>query len=419
MPEKNLNEWLKCLESLHPSAIDLGLERVKKVGERLQIISFNCPVILVGGTNGKGSTVAMLSAIYQTAGYQVAAYTSPHLLHFTERLLIQGKPLTENEWCTAFEVVEKARGEIRLTYFEFTTLAAFWLIQSRADIEVAILEIGMGGRLDAVNIVEPDLSIVTSIALDHQAYLGPDRNSIGHEKAGIFRSGKPALCGDPDPPKTILETAHKLNTLFICQGKDFFYEKEANRKSWSWKKGKETWQDLPVPSLPLQNASTVLAAISLLQSTLPVSQVDIKKALSTVQLAGRMQRISAPILTIVDVAHNPHASALLAENLKTFSPAPQNWHAVVGILKDKDIKETLSPLLPVINQWYPCTLKGERGSSAEGLIQHLKEAGINPVTGFENPTLAYQKALSEANEKDGIIVFGSFYTVAEILALNQ
>lgn len=403
---------------MHPNSIDLGLERISQVAQKLGLQVFTTPVITLAGTNGKGSSAAMLAAIYTAAGYRTAVYTSPHLLLFTERLHIQNQPLPESRWCAAFAHIDKGRANVSLTYFEFVTLAALLLIQQHA-LDVIILEVGMGGRLDAVNIVPADLAIITSIALDHVEYLGSDREAIGYEKAGIFRSRTPAVCGDPNVPKSVIAAARKLASPLFCQQRDFFYT-QLNEQLWRWHNHHTCLAPLPVPALPLQNAATILQAIDLLQAQLPVSVAAITGGLAKACLKGRMQRLAAPMHTILDVTHNPHAAHLLASNLAAIQPQPAHWHAVVGMLKDKDISGTLAPLGPLISHWYLASLTGERGATALLLQQALASLGIISTTqSFETPALAYQQAVAKALENDAIIVFGSFYTVADVLIFTQ
>ncbi len=416
-----LPDWLNRLTTLHSKTIDLGLTRIKEVatnlsppfakGGREDLTDFSIPVITVAGTNGKGSTVAMLAAIYQAAGYRVATYTSPHLLDFRERLQIQNEMLDEATWCEAFAYIDAVRGEVSLTFFEFTTLAALWILQNK-ELDVIILEVGLGGRLDAVNIVDPTISVITTIDFDHMEYLGDTREAIGREKAGIFRANKPAVCGDFDTPDSVRETAAQLGTELFCQGKNFHHTQ--HEQQWTWQTQNLTLENLPVPALPLQNAATVLQVIHLLQAQLPVTRTAIDQGLRAAKLAGRMQWLKTHIPTVVDVAHNPHAARLLATQLAAVQPQPRHWYAVVGMLKDKDIAGTLKPLMPLIKAWYVGSLTGERGASAEQLHTILQQEQQAAQT-FASPQEAYQKVLQAASEKDAIIVFGSFHTVAEVL----
>lgn len=406
-----LSTWLATIENFHPETIALGLERTKAVAEKLKLLNFPCPIITVAGTNGKGSCVAFLEAILTIAGYRTGAYTSPHLLRFQERARIQKQEITDELWVKAFTQVEQARGQVQLTYFEFTTLAALWLFQ-QAGVEVLILEVGLGGRLDAVNIIDPDIAVITTIALDHMDWLGNTRTAIAQEKAGIMRTNKPAVIGDFAPPETIYSTAKQMGAQLYTVNTDFSYQQKAGY--WDWQSQKNHWQNLPLPNLPMQNAATALMAIELLQPRLKINREHIDQGLQTATLPGRFQQLTKPAPTILDVAHNPAAAELLAQRLQQ-TPCPGQTLAVVSILADKDIAETLRPLIPRVSHWYLAGLAMPRGTKPENLEKHLQAAGVVAYDTRATVTEAYKSAVSHCKNGDRILVFGSFHTVAEVM----
>lgn len=411
MKFKKLSEWLTWLETLHPQWMELGLDRVGAVAKILNLTEFACPVITVTGTNGKGSTVALLEAIYLAAGYRVGAYTSPHLLQFNERIRIQGIEVADENLCHAFEQIEAIRQQTSLTYFEYTTLAAFYLFQ-RANLEVLILEVGLGGRLDAVNLVDADVAVVTTIALDHEAWLGDNREAIGYEKAGIMRSHKPIVCGDLSPPQSILAHALQLSAPFYGLNRDFQFQKRAT--TWQLQTPLQTYGELPIPKIALQNAATALMAMDLLQKRLPVKSAAIKKAIEQVFLPGRFQKIPGPVTTILDVAHNPAGGAWLAECLRQESKTGRVL-AVFSMLTDKHIAETLQPLVAEMDAWFTGPLTAPRAASSAQLTEALQIVGVLDAHIATSFTLAYQAALSYAKPGDKLLVFGSFYAVAQVL----
>ncbi len=416
---QTLDAWLAWQETLHPSAIELGLERPGKVLAAMGLTTPAYAVISVAGTNGKGSSVAMLESILLAAGYRVGCYTSPHLLRYNERVRIDGKPVDDTLLCEAFERIDQARGETSLTYFEFGTLAAIDIF-ARAGLDVAVLEVGMGGRLDAVNLLDADVALVTAIDVDHAAWLGDDREAIGREKAGIFRSRRPAVCSDPTPPLSLLHYATELETELFSLEKQFSYA--VNHDSWRWQGPADTLDDLPLPALcgrfQLQNAAGVLMVLELLAERLPVSPESLHHGLQTVSLPGRFQILPGGVPTIVDVAHNPQSARALAANLKA-TPVPGQTHAVVGMLADKDIPAVLQPMLEVIDLWYPATLNVFRGADAAMLIKMLAEQGLCLAQGYRSVSEALVSAGAGIQPGDRIVVFGSFYTVAEaMLALS-
>ena len=414
-PPASLNDWLIRLERLHPTAIELGLDRVRRVAGALGL-NPNCPVLTVGGTNGKGSTCATLEAIFLAAGYSTGLYTSPHLLRYNERVRIAGHEAGDAELVAAFEAIESARGETSLTYFEFGTLAAM-LLFIRAGVDVVILEVGLGGRLDAVNLWDADVALVTSVDLDHQDYLGDTREAIGFEKAGIFRAGRPALCADPNPPASLLQHAQAIAADLRCIGLDFRYARAG--ASWTWQGRHAACQDLPLPAMAgayqLRNAAAALAALEAVSGQLPVNVEAIRHGLRQARVPGRFQTIgSAPDL-IVDVAHNPEAARALASALDD-APAAGRTLAVIGMLADKDARGVIEALRGRVDAWWACTPDSPRARDAASLaatIRHcLPGADVNLAA---TPVDALAAARSAAREGDRILAFGSFTTVAAVL----
>jgi len=419
-----LKDWLSFLEQGPRGGIALGLERVRIVASRMKI-GFDCPVILVGGTNGKGSTCAMLESILTQAGYKTALYTSPHLLRFNERLRLEQKPVDDERLMASFEVVEAARGLETLTYFEFTSLAIFHAVmQERPDVLIA--EIGLGGRLDAVNILDPDCSIVTAIDIDHAEWLGTSREQIGWEKAHIFRAGRPAVCADPAPPQSLVDHAQAIGADLYLLGRDFNYA--GDRQQWSCAIRGRRRAGLAYPALrgtnQLLNASGVLAALEALRMALPVSAQAIRQGFALVDLPGRFQVLPGQPSVILDVAHNPHAVAHLAANLDQMGFFPETY-AVVGMLADKDVESAFKAIGSRIQHWMLCSLPGPRGLSASVLQERLLEARVLSVDAFgqtatqncfESPRQALSEARARAQDNDRIVVFGSFLTVADVLA---
>jgi dihydrofolate synthase/folylpolyglutamate synthase len=419
---KDLASWLAYIEQQHPQTIALGLERVERVRAAMGLVPL-APVITVAGTNGKGSTCAMLEAILSAAGYRVGLYTSPHLLRYNERVRIAGREADDAALVAAFARVETARtgqgGNTRLTYFEFGTLAAVDLFVRNA-VDVLVLEVGLGGRLDAVNAFAADCAIVTSIGLDHMDYLGATREAIGHEKAGIFRAGKPAVLADPAPPASVLAYAQAIGARPLRLGQDFGYQPGRDQWLFWGPAGRKSGMDYP--ALPgwvqLQNASAALAALDALQQTLPVSMQDLRRGLAEVRLPGRFQVLPERPAVVLDVAHNPQAAEVLADNLSGMGACTRTW-AVFGMLRDKDIAGVAKLLTRHVDCWLACTLPPPRGARAAQLSQALRQAGAHAVREFENPAAAYAAARDEAAEGDRIIVFGSFQTVAEVVAARE
>lgn len=426
-----LDAWLSHLERAHPVGIDMGLARIGQVKAALGL-EFACPVITVGGTNGKGSTCAFLETILVRAGYKVGCHTSPHLLEFNERARVNGQTVADDELLPHFEAVEAARTSlpepVSLTYFEFTTLAILHLFASRG-LDAVILEVGLGGRLDAVNIIDTDCAIVTSIDIDHTEYLGDTREKIAFEKAGIFRPGKPAICGDPAAPQTLVDHAEAIGADLWLVGRDFRYEAQpgAERQQWSYLGRDKRYPALAYPALrganQLINASAALAALESLRAVLPVSAQDIRLGLANVELPGRFQVLPGKPAIVLDVAHNPHAAAVLAQNLGNMGFFPYTY-AVFGAMHDKDIDGVLHHLKGEIDHWCVTDLPLPRAASAEQLEAALRHAGVedgadSSVTRYTSPADAFRDALKRASENDRIVVFGSFHTVAGVMAYRK
>jgi dihydrofolate synthase/folylpolyglutamate synthase len=403
---KTLDEWLRYIERQHPQAIALGLDRVREVRDRMPI-GLRCPVLTVGGTNGKGSTCAMLESILRAGGYRTGLYTSPHLVRYNERVRIAGVEVEDEPLCEAFEAVEKARGDTPLTYFEFGTLAAFEIFANE-NTETAILEVGLGGRLDAVNVVDPDCAVLTSVGIDHVEYLGPDRESIGREKAGIFRAERPAVVAEPDPPRSVLDAPGEKLLL----GKHFGFVAEQAQWSYWGTRGKRAGLAYPAlrGKIQLRNAAAALCALDAMD--LPIAMQDVRRGLAEVQLPGRFQVLPGRPQVILDVAHNVDAAKTLADNLAASGYAPETI-AVCGMLRDKDLAGVLRELAPRITRWHLATLPGPRGASADMLGEAL---GAADAQKFRSPAEAFARALERAEEGDKIVVFGSFLTVGEVMA---
>lgn len=462
-PASPLPQWLSYLETLHPTAIDMGLGRITEVAKRLNL-TLPCVRITVGGTNGKGSTCAMLEAIYLAAGYKVGTYTSPHLVHYNERIRLNGEQADDAGITEQFARIDAARGDITLSYFEFSTLAAMLLFEARG-VDVAILEIGLGGRLDAVNMVDADCAIVTSVDLDHQEYLGTDREQVGWEKAHIFRKGRPAICADPVPPQKLVDYAGSIGADLWLFGRDFNYS--GDRLQWSYGGRTQRRSSLAYPALrganQLLNASAALAAIEALRSSLAVPQQAVRLGLSRVELPGRMQILPGLPTIVLDVAHNPHAAGALGQSLDAMQPYPST-HAVVGMYADKDVENVVRRMASRITHWHCASLEGPRGLSAQALadivrkvlaersasaqeqgaqsggstdaivvpagdagagsptpsvkpavrpVQQRREAEVNC---WPDPVSAFQEARKQVGDNDRIVVFGSFSTVGPVLS---
>ncbi len=410
-----LDEWLAFIERQHVRPIDLGLDRLRVVQAALGQRQ-TCPVILVGGTNGKGSTCAMLERILSCAGYRVGLYTSPHLLAYNERVRVDGQAVADEVLCQSFARVEAARGDVPLTYFEFGTLAA-WEVFAAGSVDAIILEVGLGGRLDATNLYEPDAAIVTSVDLDHMDYLGPTREHIGFEKAGIFRAGRPAICGDPNPPGRLVDQALAIGADLQLLGRDFGFQRQEGQWQYWGRRGKRG--GLAFPALrgtgQLGNACCALAALDALYHRLPVAMQDIRRGLLEVDLPARFQVLPGRPTIVLDVAHNPQAARVLADNLGGMAYHPATW-AVFGMLRDKDIAGVVNAVRHRIDRWLPAELAGPRAASAAELAAILAGAGVpGPFPTFASPAAALAHARESANEGDRIVAFGSFLTVADVL----
>lgn len=407
MVKKNLVEWLDWIKNLHFKEIDLGLERVSEVARRLRLLNPNAVIVTVGGTNGKGSTVAGLEAIYLAAGKRVGAFTTPFLFCYNEQVRILGKPALDEDFCDAFIKVAAACEELTLTAFEFGTLAALVMFKE-ANLDIWLLEVGLGGRYDAVNILDADLSIVTSISIDHAELLGHTREAIGYQKAGIFRADKPAICGDFDPPQSVL--TEKVKKLY-CQTKQFSYE--STSEGWNWWCEQKRYEHLPQPVLALQNMSTVLMAIEVLQEKLPVNLIAIQQGLKNVMLPGRLQVVPGRVQIIYDVSHNPASAQFLANFLQNNFCAGKT-RAVFSMLGDKDIVETLNAVKKYVDTWDIAVLPIPRGATEAQLMQSFQKAGITSLRSHRSIEEAFESVERFAEAKDRIVVFGSFHTVAAV-----
>ncbi|KAB2892725.1 MAG: bifunctional tetrahydrofolate synthase/dihydrofolate synthase [Burkholderiaceae bacterium] len=420
-----LDGWLAHCERLHPKNIDMGLDRVRAVARRMGL-RFDCPVITVAGTNGKGSTCAMLEAVALQAGYRTGVYTSPHLVHFEERCRIHGEIVSAPDLIAHFEAVERARvlhgDEVSLTYFEFTTLAILRLM-SLARLDVAILEVGLGGRLDATNVIDADCAVITSIDIDHTEFLGPDRESIGREKAGIMRTGKPVIVGDPMAPQSVIDHALEIGADLWRFGHDFNFS--GDKQQWGWAGRGRRYAGLAYPALrganQLVNASGALAALEALRPRLPITAQAVRTGLGMVELPGRFQIVPGQPTLVLDVAHNPHSVAALTANLDAMGFFPTT-HAVFGAMADKDLAPMLAKIGPLIDRWYFTDLPTPRAETGAGLQQKWNALQIVaggrrevPTSVHADPEQALQAAVSAADPADRIVVFGSFYTVGGVL----
>ena len=420
MPQPTtLAEWLDHCERLHPKDIDLGLARSEALKQRLGL-AFKVPVITVAGTNGKGSTCTMIESIGLQAGYKVGLYIKPHFVHFEERCRVNGAMVSAAELLPHFEAVEQARGDMALTYFEFTTMAILRLL-SQAELDMVILEVGLGGRLDTVNVIDADCAVITSIALDHMEYLGPDREAIGREKAAIMRPGKPAVFSDPVPPASVAAYAQEIGADLWQIGRDFNYA--GDKQQWGWGGRNKRFNGLAYPALrganQLLNASGALAAFEALRDRLPITAQAVRNGLAMLELPGRFQIVPGQPTLVLDVAHNPHAVGALFENLDQMGFFPRT-HAVLGVMADKDITAILTRMAPLVDRWHFCDLPIPRAATAQQLKtlhDSLDLRGPGPVTTacHSNPSEALRAAVAAADPADRIVAFGSFYTVGGVL----
>lgn len=413
---RTLADWLCYIEQSHPiEKIELGLQRVSDVARRGNLAALPGKVVLIAGTNGKGTTARTLEQLLLVQGYRVGVYSSPHLLRFNERLRLNGQDVADNAWVEAFQLVEQLRQDIPLTYFEFTTLVAFAILRAEQP-DFCLIEVGLGGRLDATNIVEPDISVVTTVDLDHQAFLGPDRETIGREKAGVFRPAKIAVCGDLQPPQSIAAVAESTGAKLLQLNRDYHYQQTAD--SWQWQGLRQQRHQLPLPQVPMQNVATSLTVLEQLE-VLPDSEL-LQQEISRLCLPGRMQWLRQQPAVLLDVAHNPQSAAYLAAQLQRLKPGYRRVYALVGMLKDKDLTQALLPLTTCVDEWHLVSLPGVRGAASELLAAALQ--GVAPAArAVQHPELAeaYRQVLATAAQQDLVVVFGSFVTVAGILALPQ
>ena len=412
----SLADWLSRLESLNINSIDLGLNRVAQVKDAMGLTP-PCPVITVAGTNGKGSVVAMLSTILHTAGYRVGTFTSPHLLAYNERVAIDLQPASDALLIAGFAAVEAGRGDTRLTYFEFSALAAIYTFLA-AKVDVIVLEVGLGGRLDAVNAFDPDCAVVVSVDLDHLDWLGSNREAIGREKAGVFRAGVQAICADSRPPRSVIEYAQQIGAPLWCIGQDFGYSKHDDSPQWNFWLGDTRRSAPPIPALrggyQLANASAALAALEAVRQQLPVGMGDIRRGLLDVEWPGRFQVLPGRPVVVLDVAHNPHAARALAGNTLSLGFA-EHRYAVFSILGDKDADAVIAAMQEHVDTWLIAPVDSPRALPLDVLAAKLAEHGARDVRQLASVAQAWQLATSQASENDRITVFGSFYTVAEVM----
>lgn len=407
---------MKWQESSHPLVIDLGLERAARVFDALTPDYVKPLTITVAGTNGKGSSIAYLEAIYIAQGYRVGAYTSPHILKYNERIKIDGKPVSDEQICEAFARIESVRGNTSLSYFEFGTLAALDIFR-HAGVDVQLLEVGLGGRLDAVNIVDPDVALITSISIDHVEWLGGTREAIGREKAGIFRAAIPAIIGDPEPPESLIQSAIEQHASLYCIGKDFAYKKQET--GWNWFSADRQMLQLPEPGLKgehqYRNASAVILAVAKMAERLPVTEASIRQGLAYVHLAGRFQLIDGEIPVLLDVGHNPQAVRTLADYVTAVFPG-RRIHAVFSMMKDKDIAGVLDIMDHVVYDWFFAPLANPRAASETMMREIFSQSPVSRVSfGFAGFTEAFAAAKKQSREGDLLLVFGSFFLVSECL----
>jgi dihydrofolate synthase/folylpolyglutamate synthase len=413
----SLSDWLSWQETLHTRQIDVGLERVAAVAERLQLLQPDYAVVTVAGTNGKGSSVALLESVLLAAGYRTGCYSSPHLLRYNERIRIQGTDIDDASLCAAFARVDEARGDVTLSYFEFGTLAALILL-TQASLDIVLLEVGMGGRLDAVNILAADAALITSIGIDHSAWLGTDREAIGKEKAGIMRAGSPVICSDPAPPASLENRARDLGATWFGLGQQFSYQR--SESNWCWQGVDSRYEDLPLPSLvgkhQLENAAGVLMVLEALAADFPVTRAAIEQGLQAIALPARCQIQPGDVEMVFDVAHNPDSAESLARVLVDH-PVAGATRLILAMLDDKDIEGFTTLLAAVVDHWYLATLTGERGLTARTLRERMRLPVVAAnVRCFQDVSTAFRQAKADADSGDRLVICGSFVTVAEALS---
>ena len=407
--QQNLIGWTNYIKNIHHKEIDLGLTRIRKVADQLNISPLSCPIITITGTNGKSSCVATLENIYITSKYQTCSFSSPCLFEINEQIRINGKPVTDQQLCAAFATIDNKRNNIPLTMFEFLTLAALIIFKIKNP-DVIIMETGMGGRQDAANIIDNDIAIITNVTIDHAKWLGDTIEKIAWEKAGIMSANKPIIYGIEKPPLAILKQAQNLNSPLYCQNKDFSYQ--SNQNHFTWKYNKHHLEHLPLPTLPIQNTSLCLMAIELLQEKLPIEKEAICKGIINANLPGRFQMATSPLLQIFDVAHNPAAATFLATNIKKM-PKHNKTKAVFSVLADKDILGIIKPFATLIDEWYIAPVNNKRFTTIDQIKNALQKINAQNVYQFTDVKSAYIKSLTNSSEDDRVIIFGSFHTVLE------
>ena len=415
---RTLTEWLEWQEQLHLSSIDLGLDRVQAVAERIQLDSLAMPVISVAGTNGKGSSVAMLDSIYSQAGYNTGCYTSPHLIKYNERICINGMQATDEDICEAFTAIDEGRGDITLTYFEFSTLAAAYLFR-KYKVDIAIFEVGLGGRLDAVNLWDADIAIITTIDIDHIAWLGDDREQIGVEKAGIMREGSTVVCGDVNPTNSMASEALRIGARLLQQGKDFSCRKSKDGRTWKYVDTHRNAYRFPLPALrgefQLKNAATVITAILDFNDELPVSNQHIKDGLLQAKVTGRLQKFGDNPELLADVAHNPQSAKALASYLQEH-PSKGKTVAIFSALVDKDLAGIVTPLKEYFDAWHLIPLEGPRTQDTQILSDKLQAVGIsNPIECHKDTAELIKTLQNTMNSEDRVVAFGSFLVVSAFI----
>lgn len=415
---QTLNEWLAWQSTLHTHSIDLGLERIRIVAKRLAILQLPFPIITVAGTNGKGSTVAFTHAILQAQGYRTGVYSSPHIFRYNERIAIAGLAAEDETICHAFQCIEAVRGDVNLTPFEFETLAAI-LCFIEQQVDIAILEVGLGGRLDAVNLWDTDLALITTIAIDHIAWLGDNREAIGQEKAGIMRQGRPVVCGEPHPPASIAQSARKYGAHLAQYTQDYYYQIDADNSCWHWYSDHINYTDLPLPALQgdyqIQNAALVIAGLAHLG--LNIHKNSISQGLLQVQLTGRLQKLQNKPEILLDVAHNPQAAQQLALYLQK-NKIKGKTRAIFSILCDKDVAAVVLNMQKDIDEWHLIALDDPRAIPVEELKLQLQQLGIKNLYSYDNFKHVLSCVKSNSSDHDRVVIFGSFLVVSGILSVS-